>query len=296
MDALILSRLRQGRIWRRILHERLTEPLHVNLLSAFVALFGSYRARIAHDLVVRPHNAFSILRAADYATDLGLKSVSLLEFGVAAGAGLMNMARIAEQVTRLTGVQFRLYGFDTGRGMPPPVDYRDHPDMYAAGDFVMDFDSLRKALPSNAELVIGDVATTVPKFLASVCAECPIGYVVFDLDYYSSTKAALSVLADADPSKYLPIALAYLDDVTGDRHNSWCGELLAVEEFNRTHERRKIERPMGLAESRLYRRPRWITQIYNIHVLDHPDRLRPTWTAPIALENPYLSAPEKGPT
>src|SRR5881275_2929970 len=108
---------------------------------------GSYRAKIAFDLVVRQWNAYGILKAADQAKTLGISRVSLVEFGVAAGAGLMNMAEIARRVTRVTGVQFQLYGFDTGAGLPPPTDYRDHPDLYQQGECGMDVEALRNALP-----------------------------------------------------------------------------------------------------------------------------------------------------
>src|SRR5687767_14259572 len=100
--------------------------------------FGSFRTRVKWDVVVRQHNACSILQVADAAKGVGIKTVSVIEFGVATGAGLINMARIAGEVTRVTGVEFKLYGFDTGKGMPPARDYRDHPDMYAHGDFAMD--------------------------------------------------------------------------------------------------------------------------------------------------------------
>jgi hypothetical protein len=285
--SFVLSKLRHPHIWRRIFMERLTEPLHVNLFSAGVMLCGSLRSRVEHDLIVRPHNAYSILRAADYAREMGLKALSLIELGVASGAGLINMARIAEQVSRVTGISLRVYGFDTGHGMPPPADYRDHPDLYTAGDFAMD-ERLRENLPENAELLLGDVAQTIPSFLASLSPAAPIGYVVFDLDYYSSTRVALQILTDREPTKYLPITLIYFDDVSRDRHNSWCGELLAINEFNRLHERRKIERQSGLAESRIYRRASWIRQIYYLHTLDHPARLAPLSAQAQSLQNPYL--------
>ena len=38
---------------KRIFVERLTEPLHLNLISLFVGVFGTYRAKIAFDLIVR---------------------------------------------------------------------------------------------------------------------------------------------------------------------------------------------------------------------------------------------------
>ena len=48
-------------------YERLSEPLHLNAISAFVALFGSFRRKVEYDLVLRPQNAFGILKAADSA-------------------------------------------------------------------------------------------------------------------------------------------------------------------------------------------------------------------------------------
>src|SRR5438874_1170570 len=110
----LLQKLRHKDVWERILRERLTEPLHLNFLSLLVWAFGSYRAKVAFDLVVRQWNAYGVLKAADHARELGINRVSVLEFGVAAGAGLMNLAEIARRVTRVTGVQFSLYGFDTG--------------------------------------------------------------------------------------------------------------------------------------------------------------------------------------
>src|SRR4051794_22006336 len=70
---------------RRILIERLTEPLHLNLLSIAVLLFGSYRSKIAWDLVIRQQYAYGILRAADLAREQGLSEVTVVEVGVATG-------------------------------------------------------------------------------------------------------------------------------------------------------------------------------------------------------------------
>jgi hypothetical protein len=47
---------------KRVACERLTEPLHVSLVSAFVAVFGTFRARVTFDLVVRQQFAFPIKR------------------------------------------------------------------------------------------------------------------------------------------------------------------------------------------------------------------------------------------
>jgi hypothetical protein len=93
----------------------------VNLVSAIVAVFGTFRARVTFDLVVRQQFAFPILYAADQAAKAGMKRLTLVEFGVANGAGLMNICSIAARVTKATGIEFNVFGFDTGKGMPPPT-------------------------------------------------------------------------------------------------------------------------------------------------------------------------------
>ena len=128
MAILTLRKLIRRRILRRILYERLTEPLHLNVLSAVVALVGNFRLKVEFDLIIRQQHAFALLRAADYAVQNDIETVTALEFGVANGAGLLNMSAIARSVTRATGVKFRIVGFDSGTGMPAPRDYRDHPE------------------------------------------------------------------------------------------------------------------------------------------------------------------------
>jgi len=39
-----------------------------------------------------------------------------------------------------------------------------------------------------------------------------------------------ALFSDPDPEKYLHTMLLYFDDLTFDTHNSWCGELMAVNE------------------------------------------------------------------
>jgi hypothetical protein len=280
--------LRRQRL-KALARDRLGEPLLFNLASVGVAVFGSFRAREAFELINRPQYAWGLLDAADSAAAAGLPSVLALEFGVAAGAGLLNMAGIAQRVSAVTGVDVRVVGFDTGKGMPPPADHRDHPDHYFTGDFTMDVERLRAALPEHASLVIGDLADTARAFVDGVDPRCPIGFVALDVDYWSSTVAALRIFEHPEPERYLPRTPLYLDDITFASHNRWCGELLAVEEFNERNRWRKIERYSFLAHERLFRRSMWIDQIYNLHVLDHARRSTPEDRPPRAIDNPYLS-------
>lgn len=264
----LLKRIRQPGRFERVLTERLTEPLHVNVAAAFVALFGSFRRKVDFDLVIRPQYAFPILRAADLAREWGLSRLTILEFGVASGTGLLNICRIAEEVTKTTGVAFRVVGFDTGTGMPPPIDYRDLPEIYQAGDFPMDVERLRASLPANCELVIGNIADTLPRFLDTVSADAPIGFASIDVDYYSSAKQSLDIFRGA-PEKYLPLVPIYLDDVGDITVNPWVGEALAVNEFNAENALRKIAPWTMLRARRICKNAKWIDHIFGVHVHDH---------------------------
>jgi hypothetical protein len=285
----MINALTKRNTLRRLCYERLTEPIHLNLLSLFVAAFGSFRRKVEFDLVTRHSHAFSLLQAADNAKLLGLKSVTALEFGVASGAGLLNICEIARRVTGATGIAFRIAGFDSGAGLPPPRDYRDHPEYYREGDYPMNHDALRQLLPANAELLLGNLQNTIPAFLERLTDESPIGFVSIDVDYYWSTKEALRIFADR-PEKYLPTTTIYLDDVTAEGHNPWCGELLPIHEFNDESELRKICKFNFLRNNRLFKNASWIDHIYTLHVFDHYGRGVAHGSREVSyLDNPYLS-------
>ena len=286
MFSFILRKLRHGYIWRRIFLERLTEPLHLNFIALLVAIAGGFRARVAFDLVIRQQHAFSLLKAADYARELGIPRITAIEFGVANGAGLMNICRVSRRVTQITGVEFDIVGFDSGQGMPPPRDYRDHPEYYNQRDYPMhDEAGLRSQLPGNCALLIGDVSRTVPEFLRAV--RSPIGFISIDVDYYWSTVEALQIL-DGNADQYLPLIPIYVDDVEYDGHSVFAGEQLAIEEFNHRNPLRKIARFGFLRQKRVFQRPNWIDHMYLAHVFDHPARARAIdKQGGVVLENPY---------
>jgi hypothetical protein len=260
----------------------------LNILSIIFSIFGSYKKKVEYDLILRPQHAYSLLKISEYAKKHGYKTLTILEFGVASGAGLMNLVEISKKLSKTTGVQFKIYGFDTGKGMPKPESYKDHPEYYKQGDFLMDYESLKQHLPNNVELLIGDVKDTLQTFKSKLTKDEPIGFISFDLDYYCSTKSALHVLR-FEPLLYLPLTYIYFDDIAEQHHNSFCGELLAIKEFNVENEFRKLEYHRFLENERIFRRCKWIKQIYYFHVLDHPIRndLSPI-NCKKTLENPYL--------
>ena len=113
----------------------------------------------------------------------------------------------------------------------------------------MNRERLQRALPPNAQLVLGDMQETVPAWLAGRDGSTPIGFVSLDVDYYSSSKDALEVFAGA-PELYLPRTVVFLDDIEHPSHNSACGELLAVREFNDVQQVRRIEHHPFLRSTR----------------------------------------------
>lgn len=284
-----LKKLTKLYIWKRIFYERLSEPIHLNILSAIILLFGSYRQKCNFDLILRRHHAYCLLDAADNAISEGKDRVTIIEFGVATGAGLINLQKIAKNITASTGVSFDIYGFDTGEGMPAPESFKDHPELYQKGDFPMDFKSLHAALDSNTKLILGPIENTIPKFLKQDFQSCPIAFISIDVDYYSSTVQALNILS-MKPNQYLSKVSLYLDDLEDMSHNSWCGELAAVNEFSEKNEFRKIEKHSFLRGYRIFKNARWIDHIFYAHILDHPLRsIENINNKPqVILENPYL--------
>jgi hypothetical protein len=246
-------------------------PTRLLLLRALDSVFDflRYDTKIALRSVPRAHYGFGLLHAARLASRLGVARISALEFGVAGGNGLVALEDHAARVTRETGVEVSIYGFDSGAGLPPPVDYRDLPYAWEAGFYAMDPEKLRTRLRS-ASLIIGDVRETTRHF--GDRNPPPIGFISFDLDYYSSTVGAFEIFALADRF-LLPRVFCYFDDVAGGPnfcYNEFTGELLAIAEFNAAHHDRKIARVAGLRHNFGSLPARWHEQMYVAHQFTHP--------------------------
>jgi hypothetical protein len=225
---------------------------------------GAYR----FGLVERPHYAYGIRRATELAGRLGHRGVTVMEFGVAGGTGLLALAEHARYYAAATGITVRVVGFDGGEGMPPAKDARDLPYLFGPGFYTMDEERLRARLGAG-ELVVGDLAETLPGYLTShadLLREHPVGFVSLDLDYYSSTRTALDLFRG--PHEHLlPRVTCYLDDLPGTTQH--IGEAAAVNDFNAEHPDRTIGRVLGLRAFTPLDPP-WADQIYVHHRLDHP--------------------------
>jgi hypothetical protein len=232
---------------------------------------GPLDFRLAIQALDRPAYAFGVKQAAYLATKLKLPSVSVVEFGVAGGAGLVALERYALEIGKAYGIEVEVYGFDLGSGLPAPSDYRDLGYVWKRGAYKMgDPDSLRKRL-KIARLLLGDVEETVPQFLAAHHA--PVGFISFDLDFYSSTMNAFRIFSCPD-EHLLPRIFCYFDDIVSDGHQLHCeevGELLAIREFNENSNRESSLLACPILKSGTVFPAVWQDQLRVYHRFEHRD-------------------------
>jgi hypothetical protein len=215
----------------------------------------------------RPSYVWGVAQGAALAKVLGQQEISVLEFGVAGGAGLIALENIAKAVSKLTNVEIEVVGFDTGTGLPPPADVRDQPNLWYSGQLPMDKQKLSARL-ERAKLHIGPVKDTLGDFIHD--RPPPVAFVSFDMDLYSSTRDALRIF-EADHTYLLPRVFSYFDDIFGYTFNEFCGERLAIDEFNNNHTSTKICPIYGLRYfvPRVALVDRWPDGIYIAHLFDH---------------------------
>lgn len=229
----------------------------------------SYAKRLRYNALFRPQYGYCMYNAALLARFLGYEEISAIEFGVAGGNGLINMERHAREITNELGVKFQIYGFDIATGLPKPQDYRDMPYMWQEGFYPMDREQLEAKLTS-ANLVIGDVAETSSTFFDNH-SPAPVGCILFDLDYYSSTMGAFKIF-DTGPQGFLPRVYCYFDDILSEAlraGSEYVGVLRAIGEFNDANASRKMAKIPSLAMARKI--PAfWNEEIYVFHDFDHP--------------------------
>lgn len=225
---------------------------------------------IYNDEIKRPPYAFGVWLATLQAARLGINKLQVFEFGVAHGAGLLNLCDICEKITQSTDIEFEIYGFDSDVGMPKLHGYKDHPEIWHQGQFKSDHEKIRAKLPSNARLISGDIRDTIGEFCeARLSSGAPVGFVSVDVDLYSSTLSVFKLLEYA-PENYLPVSILYFDDINDLlTNNQWCGEMLAINEFNQKSSLRKLEE---LRIRQNHPPAGWHDHIYGFHVFDHPIR------------------------
>jgi len=232
-----------------------------------VQVFGDYESKLKFGAIPRAQYGFCLYNAARLANKLGYKHISAIEFGVAGGNGLVNLEFHAAQISKLVPIDIQIYGFDTGQGLPRPVDYRDLPYYWQEGFYKMDIETLKSRL-TKAKLIIGNISDTLGKFFQEN-EPAPVGAIAFDLDFYSSTKDSLKILLA--PEKYLmPRIFCYSDDILGtemELYNDFTGQRLAINEFNNERQDIKLGVPYYLANLGIS--DAWWHQIWIAHIFNH---------------------------
>jgi hypothetical protein len=254
--------------------QRMSMEPPFRLLTAALVKRLSKRARThaLWDTADRPHYLLGILRAADQAAELGISEIAVAEFGVAGGAGLIRMQEYAAWVQAETGIRIHVLGFDTGAGLPVGTgDFRDHPEIWSPGDFIMDWEALRPRLAAQTQLILGDVRETVPQVLEAGMP-APLGFISIDVDFYSSTRDALRILSLPERKSMIRVVI-YLDDAETLLYNRFAGELLAMEQFNQASHGVKIDRWRGIRNNRPFPESGWLDKMYVAYDFEAIDRL-----------------------
>ena len=122
-------------------------PLRVRALQYALKpmKFIAFERRLRFGALDRPHYGYCIYHAGVLAKKLGYDRISVIEFGVAGGRGLTLIEQYVCEIRRSLAIDFEVYGFDTGAGLPKPKDYRDLPYVWQTDQFPMDVDRLRES-------------------------------------------------------------------------------------------------------------------------------------------------------
>lgn len=225
----------------------------------------SVKTRALWELSARPAYLLGVVAAAEQAIRQNVPQISVIEFGVAGGDGLLLLETEAAAIEREMGIGIRVYGFDRGReGLPTLIgDYRDHPEVWRPGDFPMDEESLRMRLSKRTSLILGNVRETVAEFFIKHQPP-PVGFVSFDLDLYSSTRDALKLFLLEEKRMLWHVPL-YFDDIDFLFNHRFAGELLAIDEFNKSNDKVRIDRWYGLKTDRPFPERSFLEKFYVAH-------------------------------
>ena len=272
MNPIIKSRITSSDFWKRLWKIRAGEPFLYNLFSIWVYFFGDFSTKVDYDmLITRPEYGFGIKHAFEIAAEEGVKKILFIEFGCAAGQGLYTMLEIANNLKKNYGIEFEIIGFDTGQGMPTPKDFRDHPEMYRKGDFPKENLNYNR-LPRKINIYEGSIKDTLREFINSKLLEdFKISFVAIDVDYYSSTIDCLDVFL-LDKEKYISKVVVHFDDIKDLDHNEYCGEKLAIKEFNLRDDFRKLCKMNLLKTQRYFKNAPYLDLMYYCHIFDHERR------------------------
>ena len=229
-------------------------PLRTAVIRIFTIILKYYR----------PHYYSILYEAVQSSIKLGYKKISCIEFGVANGNGLLSLEKYAEILSKKHNIQIEIFGFDIGnKGLPAPKDYKDLPHIWKKGFYAMNENDLKKKL-KQSKLRIGNVNKTVSNFF-NKHNPSPIACIFFYLDFYSSTKDSFKIFS-ANEKYFLPRILCYFDDI---QHyvNNYNGPLLAINEFNKENDNKKIAQDFGSVLN--YKYGCYAESVFTYHYFTH---------------------------
>ena len=251
-------------------------PISISFFR-FIGYSKPYRVAVIRALPIifkkfRPHYHSIIYESTQTALKLNLKKISLIEFGIAGGNGLLSIEKYCKKLSKKYKIEYEIYGFDFGdsSGLNFSKNPKDLPYYWSEGQFKMNYNKLKTKI-KNSKLVLGDVSDSVKNFTQKY-NPAPIGAIFFDLDYYTSTINALEIFKCSDDF-ILPRVICYFDDLQPNVNN-FNGELAAINEFNKNNEEMKIVKDYGTSLNYYY--GPWNEEVFILHKFNHKDYLTKT--------------------
>ena len=152
--------------------------------------------------------------------------ISAIEFGSRGGNGLLALENAAELVEQEMGIEVDVYGFDTGAGLPPPLDYRDLPNLYTAtaypdgrGIIAQSTVETRAAHPGVGRGNRADVSL--------LSNPAPIGFISVRCGLLHVDSRRLQGSGMRSGRSSCPRIHCYFDDMIGFTFSEYTGERLA---------------------------------------------------------------------
>ena len=226
------------------------KPLRVALLGYLSLKFKTFK----------PHYESILYEACLEAKKLGINQVSVIELGVAGGAGIISLEKYKKKIEKVLDINIEIYGFDMGSGLPKIEADEDLPFLWRKGLYNIDKAALEKKV--NSKIFYGDVKNTVDDFVKinknNICC------IFFDLDLYTSTINFLNQIPKIK-DHLLPRVLCYFDDVYVPENyiNQFNGVFKAIDEFNKNFSEFKLGSSVDSHKN--FKFPLAKTSIYTLH-------------------------------
>ena len=117
-----------------------------------------YFKLILNGIIPRPQYAFCLFMSANLAAQLGYKKISAIEFGCWEGEGLLDLEHYSSEIEKIFQIDIEIYGFDGGKGLPEPQNFKDRLYQFSTGEMKLSKNSCIDKL-KKSKLIIGILKT-----------------------------------------------------------------------------------------------------------------------------------------